>query len=193
MTKQEAKECALRWMDEATVNGHAVRDSESADYRDRMDYLLGGVLTELAAIFPLTGAQEYVAVAGAETQVKLLPADFRRLSRIVRTYHGTRSEWSGYRCDGRRLELPADCPGTFTVYYERMPVLPAVSAAPDTVLDCAPGAETLIPLKLAADLAIGTPEHAQTGVYLTNRYHEAVQRLQVNHPAGSGIESVFRV
>ena len=51
MTKQDAKAGALRWIDEATVNGHAVAAEELADFRDRMDYLIGGVLAELGVLF----------------------------------------------------------------------------------------------------------------------------------------------
>lgn len=160
MTKQDAKAGALRWIDEATVNGHAVAAEELADFRDRMDYLIGGVLAELGVLFPLVGTVQ------SDGGVMQLPADCRRVLRVVRSENGAAVD-AAVR-DGMMVlpQVPV------TVIYERRPEIPAPDVPDTTVLDCAPGAEPLVPLKLAADLLIGTIDRVATAGYLTSRYNE---------------------
>lgn len=289
MTKNEAKEAALRWIDEATVNGSEPVSGELEDYRDRMDYLLDGVLNGLAAIFPLSGVcamthcpmknllnggQEIrrvmpseaftlandqaksfymeisgsaevtfpdgrteqvnssgftavrgnltegsgVVVAGeypflvrnaalygssfaeddqvpafAATVQYELPEDFRMLRRVVRQWNGCEEECTDYRCeDGRHLLLPYEKWGEYRVYYDRRPTKVSHEATDDMELDCDPVAENLIPLKLAADVTMGTLDRAQTGYYLESRYTSMLLTVQTNRPGEQvRIQSVF--
>lgn len=279
MTKNEAKEAALRWLDEATVNGSEPVSGELEDYRDRMNYLLDGVVNGLAAIFPLSGVvgmthcppknllgeqrkvirvmpgevltlehkqagSVYLEISGdavvmfpegqavrtegngfspvrgnltngcgvtlmgdepflvrhaalydctyreaeripayAPMVPAALPDDFRRLRRVVRQYAGGEEECTDWRCeDGKALLLPWEKWGEYRVYYDRRPERLAHDAADDTVLDCDPLAESLIPLKLAADLAVGTLDRAQTGFYLEERYAAMLRTVQTSRP-----------
>lgn len=152
MTKNEAKETALRWIDEATVNGRQAEPEELADYRDRMDYLLDGVQTALAAAFPLDGC---------------FAATICPVPNLLSGAHALR----------------AVAPGEPLV----------LNAAGDTELDCAPQAESLIPLKLAADTLMGTPDRAGTAYYLENCYSTRLQMLRsVQTEAPVRIEPVYR-
>ncbi|MBQ9082568.1 MAG: hypothetical protein IJY28_03600 [Clostridia bacterium] len=279
MTKNEAKETALRWIDEATVNGCEPAAGELDDYRDRMDHLLDGVLQGLAAVFPLSGVwgvthcpekklpggsaavqkimpeeryelahpaagSVYLEISGAAevqfpdghtvktadggfTAVRgkldgghgitvsgadpflvrnaalyettytseekipafapwvpyALPEDLRLLRRVVRQWAGGESECTDYRCeDGRHLLLPYDRWGEYRIYYDRKPGRLSHDASDDTVLDCDPVAESLVPLKLAADVTMGTLDRAQTGYYLENRYASMVLTVQSGRP-----------
>ena len=51
ITKGRAIDEALRWMDEATINGDAPASAHLADYRDRAAHLLSGVVSVLAGQF----------------------------------------------------------------------------------------------------------------------------------------------
>ena len=180
MTREEAKECALRWMDEATANGHPVSAEEIADYRDRMDFLMDGIVTELGAVFPLYGTAEY-EISAEDRRMQPLPTDFRRFRRMTEADSGRDLTVS---CDGRMVRFPPECAGSFLLHYERKPVS-------GNVLDCAPEAEPLVPLRLAADLLIGTAERAQSGRLLADRFYEAVQRMQTTDPELTGISTVY--
>ncbi len=278
MTKNEAKETALRWIDEATVNGCEPAAGELDDYRDRMDHLLDEVLQGMAAVFPLSGVcgvthcpekklcgnaavqkirpgesyelahpaarSVYLEISGAaevrfpdgrtvktigggftpvrgkldgghgvavcssdpflvrnavlyetaySTEEKIpafapwvpyaLPEDLRLLRKIVRQWNGTETECTDYRCeDGRHVLLPYDKWGEYRIYYDRKPGKLSHDASDDTVLDCDPAAESLVPLKLAADVTMGTLDRAQTGYYLENRYAAMVLTVQSGRP-----------
>ena len=53
MNKNDAINGALRWIDEATVNGSAASNGFIADYRDRMEHLLDGAVAMVESQFPL--------------------------------------------------------------------------------------------------------------------------------------------
>ena len=53
MNKHDAINGALRWIDEATVNGSAASNGFIADYRDRMEHLLDGAVAMVESQFPL--------------------------------------------------------------------------------------------------------------------------------------------
>ena len=53
MTKNDAINGALRWIDEATVNGSAASNGFIADYRDRMEHLLDGSVSMVESQFPI--------------------------------------------------------------------------------------------------------------------------------------------
>lgn len=53
MTKNDAINGALRWIDEATVNGAAASNGFIADYKDRMEHLLDGAVAMVESQFPL--------------------------------------------------------------------------------------------------------------------------------------------
>ena len=52
MTKNDAINGALRWIDEATVNGAAAGNGFIADYKDRMEHLLDGAVAMVESQFP---------------------------------------------------------------------------------------------------------------------------------------------
>ena len=292
MTKGEAKAAALRWIDEATVNGRDPGAGELADYRDRMNYLLDGVLNALAISFPLSGEQHIVhcppanllgtvsnvqqftppqvysvQAAGAKSlyaevygTVQLcfadgrqkeisnsgqfeavrvvleddqpiifksdfpfavrypalyaqpyraeaeipsaapysayaLPTDFRALRRVIREWDGQNAVFSAYRCEnGKQLLLPRNMHGVFTVHYDRRPQKTAHDAEDSAELDCMPIAEPLIPLRLAADVTLGTLDRAQTAYYLENRYTAMLLTLQTERAdAQNRIESLYTI
>ncbi|MDL2215734.1 hypothetical protein LJB77_01490 [Ruminococcaceae bacterium OttesenSCG-928-N02] len=60
MTKQEAKQAALRWLDEATINGGALALEQTADYTDRMNYILPAAIDFFSGQFPLTARHSVV-------------------------------------------------------------------------------------------------------------------------------------
>jgi len=60
MTKGEAKEQMLRWLDEATINGTPASDTQLADYLDRANYLLDGVVKFLAGHFHIPAVHSVV-------------------------------------------------------------------------------------------------------------------------------------
>ncbi len=279
MTKNEAKETALRWIDEATVNGCEPAAGELDDYRNRMDHLLDGVVQGLAAVFPRSGVcglthcpekklpcgtngvrrvlpsetyelkhpaanSVYLEISGKATvmfpdghtvktadngfvpvrgrlkggdgitafgdepflvrnaalyetayvqEAKIpafapwvpykLPEDLRLLRRVVRQWESGEGEYTDYRCeDGVHLLLPYDQWGEYRVYYDRKPERLAHDAPDDTVLDCDPLAESLVPLKLAADVTMGTLDRAQTGYYLERQYAAMLQTIQSGRP-----------
>jgi hypothetical protein len=112
-----------------------------------------------------------------------LPADLRLLRRVVRQWENGESEYTGYRCeDGVHLLLPYDQWGEYRVYYDRKPERLSHDAQDDTVLDCDPLAESLVPLKLAADVTMGTLDRAQTGYYLERQYAAMLQTIQAGRP-----------
>lgn len=53
LTKGRAIDEALRWLDEATINGQPATAEQLADYRDRANYLLDGVVKFLAGHFKI--------------------------------------------------------------------------------------------------------------------------------------------
>ena len=52
MTKEEAKQAALHWLDEATVSGRTLEGEMTADLRGRMDHLLDGAVAAVCGRFP---------------------------------------------------------------------------------------------------------------------------------------------
>lgn len=52
MTKNEAKQAALRWIDEATSGGRTLEEESTADWLDRMDHLLDGAVSAVCGRFP---------------------------------------------------------------------------------------------------------------------------------------------
>ena len=52
MTKNDAINGALRWIDEATVNGASAGNGFIADYKDRMEHLLDGAVAMVESQFP---------------------------------------------------------------------------------------------------------------------------------------------
>lgn len=52
MTKNEAKQTALRWLDEATAGGRSLPAQSTTDWLDRMDYLLDAAVAVVCGLFP---------------------------------------------------------------------------------------------------------------------------------------------
>lgn len=52
MTKEEARQAALRWLDEATAGGRPLAEESTADWLERMDHLLDSAVAAVCSRFP---------------------------------------------------------------------------------------------------------------------------------------------
>lgn len=170
MTKGEAKAAALRWLDEATVGGREADTDELADYKNRMDTLLGGAVRQLAVLFPLGAVWETPAAPEIT-----LPDDFYELEAVLfRTEDGGWRECSdAQRVGEKTFLLPEDASGTLRFYYDRLPRSIAADAEDSEALDLACGAEDLLALRLAADVTAGVEEKSAVSALLDTRYQNA--------------------
>lgn len=60
MTKNDAINGALRWIDEATVNGVTAGNGFVSDYKDRMEHLLDGAVAMVETQFPIVESARIV-------------------------------------------------------------------------------------------------------------------------------------
>lgn len=73
MNKNDAINGALRWLDEATVNGAAASNGFIADYKDRMEHLLDGAVAMVESQFPIIKSVSIVQSPPQMHGGKLLP------------------------------------------------------------------------------------------------------------------------
>ncbi len=131
MTKQEAKRAALRWLDEATINGAELSSEQTADYTDRMNHLLYGVVDFFAGQFRLparhTAVQSPVQnlLPGVFSAHKILPG-----TPFLRTAYGAQSFYAELEgvctltitCGGNILfEQNIENPGGFKAVFANLP------------------------------------------------------------------------
>ena len=188
MTKVEAKAQALRWLDEATLNGQPAGVELTADYTDKFNYFLWNVLVYIAAIFKL----EKTFTADKETGVKKggfyayeMPKDFMELERI-NVYSGTGvTQIFDFKKSADRVYLiprsyiEKDGIDVEFVYYG-MPT-EVESTAPDaTELDVMPKAAQLVPLRLAIEATAGSDETNAISAYLEGKFSNMVNNLLGN-------------
>lgn len=181
MTKSDAKEKALRWLDEATINGLEVSMDQKADLLDKFDFFLNDALCFLAGFFRLEG-QLILDPANGEKKGNYLkytmPEDFLDFDKIV-VYEGdSYRELKDYKTEGEKeFLIPASCTGTVQVQYFRYPAQTDPDAQDSTTLDIAKKAELLLPLKLAVDATAGSEDTAQVSAYLDGKFSNFLANL----------------
>ena len=185
MTKGEAKKQALRWLDEATLNGQAAGIELTADYTDKFDYFLWNVLVYISAIFKLE--RSFICEKGLG--VKLggfykfeLKKDFIELQRINVYDENGLSQIYDYIKEGKKTFLipkryMEDEKYTVEILYFGMPEEIASDAEDSTELDVQPIAVQLVPLRLAIEATAGSDETNAISAYLEGKFSNMVANL----------------
>ncbi len=173
MTKNEAKNAALRWLDEASEGGCALEQETTADWMERMDHLLDGAVAAVCGRFPhravhMVSGEPQTSAAWRQVQ---LPENCDTVEQIWQlSTDGRPRSFSDYRRIERRCyAVPADA-GALAFHYIRRPRAVGPTVPETTVLDVLPEAESLVPLRLAADLLVGADETAALSAWLEQRY-----------------------
>lgn len=188
MTKGEAKAQALRWLDEATLNGQPAGVELTADYTDKFNYFLWNVLVYIAAIFKL----EKTFSANKETGEKkggfysyTLPNDFMELERInVYSSSGVSQIYDYKKSADKTFLIPRsyiekeDIDVEF-IYYG-MPAEVPSNASDVTELEVMPKAVQLVPLRLAIEATAGSDETNAISAYLEGKFSNMVNNLLGN-------------
>lgn len=185
MTKGEAKKQALRWLDEATLNGQPAGAELTADYTDKFNYFLWNVLVYIAAIFKL----ERSFIADKENGVKkggfygyTMPKDFLELERINIYFENGVIELTDYKKSGDKTFLipksyiESDSTEVEILYYG-MPEEISESAPDATELEIMPKAVQLVPLRLAIEATAGSDETNAISAYLEGKFSSMVNNL----------------
>ncbi len=201
MTKQEAKDAALRWLDEATSGGSALDQGSTADLEDRMDHLLDGAVAAVCGRFPhyavfcveCTAPQRQEPAQPFYARIRL-PEDFSALHEVrLAAADGSSVPFSEYRRVGKgEYTVPAVLNGTLEFTYIRLPAVLGAAAEADAELDVEPEAVVLVPLRLAADILVGVDETAVLSGYLLARYNEMAAALYRRaEPDRAAVECVY--
>lgn len=106
MTKGEAIESMLRWLDEATINGQSTPPEQIADLKDRAAYLLDGAVKYIAGQFRIPAVHTVV-----RAPIKNL------LSTKFRMFSGMPPDMYEVEADGGKsfyIEVYGDCTVTIT-------------------------------------------------------------------------------
>lgn len=185
MTKGEAKKQALRWLDEATLNGQPAGAELTADYTDKFNYFIWNVLVYIAAIFKL----ERSFIADKESGVKkggfygyTMPKDFLELERINIYFENGVIELTDYKKSGDKTFLipksyiESDSTEVEILYYG-MPEEISESAPDTTELEIMPKAVQLVPLRLAIEATAGSDETNAISAYLEGKFSSMVNNL----------------
>ena len=188
MTKGEAKAQALRWLDEATLNGQPAGVELTADYTDKFNYFLWNVLVYIAAIFKL----EKTFAATKENGVKKggfyayeMPKDFMELERInVYTGTGVTQIFDFKKSADKIYLIPRsyierDGVDVEFIYYG-MPAEVSGDAPESTALEVMPKAMQLVPLRLAIEATAGSDETNAISAYLEGKFSNMVSNLLGN-------------
>lgn len=280
MTINECIETAMRWIDQATINGVPSGVAFTADFKDRMAYLIDGTVSLVESLFPIhkshivtqnpikpvvgffqprsvmptssfmeeggvtytfevsgtvsiyidgvlkkSDSEEFVRFSGMGSRVKIvseypfmvrnfalypcnfkeipeykpwvsyeMPADFAMLDRIL--FSGDGCSWvdfSNYRKDSENaFSLPMQTRGQFEFQYlhRHSTILP--TAAKTKELDIDPKAVSIVPLRLAVDATTGVEEMQVLNQYLTARFTEMVNNLDMPEVGNQvRVETVF--
>lgn len=202
LTKGRAKELALRWLDEATLNGQAASSELTADYTDKFDYMMYNVLVYIAAIFRLRGSfvvkPEECEKMGGFYRVQL-PEDFMGFNRVI-VYNDTASaEIPDFRRESTDVYLIPDTyfiEGTTVEFiYWRSPKKVEIDALDTTELEVRPKAEQLVPLRLAIEATAGSDETNAISAYLEGKFSNMVNNLlgDENDYSGYAVERVYSI
>lgn len=202
LTKGRAKELALRWLDEATLNGQTASSELTADYTDKFNYMLYDVLVYISAIFRLSGSYtvntDECTEVGGYYKVKM-PDDFMGFNRIMAYSSVTSTEIPDFRRYSTstylipKIYFSDDI--TVEVVYWRMPEQIELSSSDTTVLDVVPKAEQLVPLRLAIEATAGSDETNAISAYLEGKFSNMVNNLlgDDNDYSGYAVERVYSI
>ena len=184
MNKGRAKELALRWLDEATLNGQPAGAELTADYVDKFNYFLYDVLTYVAAIFRLSRTMEVPpeeVVARGPYYVVTMPEDFMDMDMVKAYSDTTYYAIPNYQRETEKTILirrdDVKKGDTIEVFYFGLPKAVAVDAPEDTELEIVPKAEQLVPLRLAIEATAGSDETSAISAYLENKWSNMVMNL----------------
>lgn len=196
MTKGEAKKLALRWLDEATINGQPASAELTADLEGKFDYMLNGVLSYLSTFFKIDRAFETKIEDGIKKsrfRRFSMPEDFKGLKNIVIYDDNSYVEFDDYIVEkGNTFLLPDGMKGTIEFNYFGEPETVAIDAEADTILEIAKRAEVLVPLKLAVDATAGSEETSALSAYLNSVFSNMLANiLQSETTAYKGITRVY--
>lgn len=202
MTKGDAKKQALRWLDEATLNGQDASIELTADYTDKFDYFLWNAVTFISSVFKLP--RIYIAEITADTDKKgryyrfTLPEDYMELKSIAAYSETGYFDIQDYRRESNRVYL---IPGEYfrnglavEFDYWGIPEKFDENAPDSTVLEVVPKAEQLVGLRLAIEATAGSDETNAISAYLENKYSNMVSNLitdENNYFSGTTTERVF--
>lgn len=202
LTKGRAKELALRWLDEATLNGQAASSELTADYTDKFDYMLYNVLVYIAAIFRLRGTlivkPNECEKVGGYYRVQL-PGDFMGFNRILVYNELTQAEIPDFRRESTDVYLIPDVYFTEGVtvefIYWRSPKKIEIDDLDTTELEVRPKAEQLVPLRLAIEATAGSDETNAISAYLEGKFSNMVNNLlgDDNDYSGYSVERVYSI
>jgi hypothetical protein len=183
MTKGEAKKLALRWLDEATINGQEAGSELTADYIDKFNYFIDDVVSYFANIFKLERSFEvdkdtpFILRGGLYKFT--LPEDYIELNKIVGTKGKDYIEIENFYKEGKRdfLITDADYYDSLTFLYYGLPKAIGIDAPDDTELEIMPKAQQLIPLKLAIDATAGSDETSGISYYLEGKLSNEIMNI----------------
>lgn len=184
MTKLEAKELALRVLDEATINGQPAGVELTADYTDKFDYFLNDALVFIANIFPIHSSISIkfytpYQVRGPYVRVEY-PEDIIKIRNVV-AYSDKGYEDVQYIEDSENSILVEryilDSYTAVEMNYHRLPETITFDAPDDTVLDIPRKAESIIPIKLAVDATAGNEETSAISAFLNSKLDNLIVNL----------------
>lgn len=200
MTKGEAKAQALRWLDEATLNGQSASAELTADYTDKFNYFIWNVLVYISNIFKLprtvTLKESELTDIGGFYRYKL-PDDFMSFNKINVYNKASILEVYDYiRETTNTYLIPKDYfnkDNTVEVLYWGMPAEIPSNAPEGTELEVQPKATQLVPLRLAIEATAGSDETNAISAYLEAKFSNMVDNLLANDNdyGGLGIERVY--
>lgn len=200
MTKGEAKKLALRWLDEATLNGQPASAELTMDYTDKFDFFLWYVVVFISAIFKISETyradEENLEPKGNYYRVEL-PDNFIGLNTIHMYNSSYETDITDYLRESTRAFL---IPKTYfngdnkvEIIYWRMPEKFDETASDATELDVVKKAEQLVPLRLAIEATAGSDETNAISAYLEGKFSSMVNNLitDENDYAAKSIERVY--
>lgn len=184
MTKGEAKKLALRWLDEATINGQNASVELTADLTDKFNYMLTGVLSYIAEFFKLE--KQYTVTEKDGTPKGgyirfVMPDDYKGLSRVAVYDNDGYYELEDFYPESRNIFLlPKGITGNIEFNYYAEPAAVDITADDSTVLDIVKRAEPLLPLKLAIDATAGSEDTSALSAYLDSKFSNMLANLLQN-------------
>lgn len=185
MTKLEAKELALRILDEATINGQPAGVELTADYTDKFNYFLNDALVFIANLFPINQTVSIkfytdYQVRGPYVKVEL-PDDCMKIRNVI-AYDSNGSYQNVEYIEDTNVSILVnknimDSYSSVELNYNRLPEPVTFDADDETVLDIVRKAEGLLPLKLAVDATAGNEETSAISSFLNSKLDNLIINL----------------
>ncbi len=196
MTKGEAKELALRWLDEATINGEINSREQTADLTDKFNYFLNDALIFLSGFFRLPRVYCPAKPDGIEGGLVRyrMPEDFKELNKIVVTGENSYEDISDYRFEPPRdFLLAPEQDGTLKFLYWGNPREVTSFAPEEEILDVDALGAVALPLKLAADATAGSEDTMHISYYLEGKLSGMIVNLLQGRKEEEGIHSISTI